>query len=220
MPLTSKLEPQRTEILQKLLEQSPFLGWTELNLQNVSRELGYTARITVRAFPNGLRDVINAHADLIDKRMLEATKSITLSELSIRKKISTLILLRMDAMSSHRDAISRLIPLLSTPQYLPTGTRILYRTVDIMWTTAGDTSTDFNYYSKRSLLAGVYCSTLLFWLTDSSKNYMETREFLGRRIANVMSLQKLKPKIRSYLPTLGASFSSFCSTLSSLRRTG
>jgi len=220
MPLTSKLEPQRTEILQKLLEQSPFLGWTELNLQNVSRELGYTARITVRAFPNGLRDVINAHADLIDKRMLEATKSITLSELSIRKKISTLILLRMDAMSSHRDAISRLIPLLSTPQYLPTGTRILYRTVDIMWTTAGDTSTDFNYYSKRSLLAGVYCSTLLFWLTDSSKNYMETREFLGRRIANVMSLQKLKPKIRSYLPTLGASFSSFCRTLSSLRRTG
>ena len=220
MPLTPEFASQRTEILQKLLEQSPFLGWTELNLQNISTELGYTARITVRAFPNGLRDVIDAHADLIDKRMLESAESFRLSKLSIRKRISTLILLRIDAVSSHRDAISRLIPLLSTPQYLPTGTRILYRTVDIMWRTAGDTSTDFNYYSKRSLLAGVYCSTLLFWLTDHDKNYLETREFLDRRITNVMSIQKLKPKIKSYLPRLGASFSSFCNALSSLRRAG
>ena len=145
MPLTPEFDSQRTEILQKFLEQSPFLGWTELNLQNISTELGYTARITVRAFPNGLRDVIDAHADLIDKHMLESAESFGLSELSIRKKISTLILLRIESVSSHRDAISRLLPLLSTPQYLPTGTRILYRTVDIMWRAAGDSSTDFNF---------------------------------------------------------------------------
>jgi rpsU-divergently transcribed protein len=69
----------------------------------------------------------------------------------------------------------------------------LWRTASAMWYAAGDTSTDFSYYSRRVLLAGVYASTLLYWLGDDSEDCADTWSFLDRRIANVMAIPKLKP---------------------------
>ena len=186
MSLSNASESHRTEILEKLLEQSPFLGWTERNIQNISRGLGHSERILVRSFPNGLRDVIDRHAYLLDQRMLETIDSKDFRKLPVRARITKLVFARINTMASYREAIARLIPILSTPPYLATGTKILCRTADLMWRTAGDTSTDYNYYTKRSLLAGVYSTTLLCWLTDDSKNYCDTQAFLDRRINNVM----------------------------------
>ena len=48
------------------------------------------------------------------------------------------------------------------------GAKLMYRTVDAMWRAAGDTSTDFNFYTKRGILAGVYGSTAMRWFNDTS----------------------------------------------------
>ena len=40
-----------------------------------------------------------------------------------------------------------------------------------MWRIAGDTSTDFNHYTKRMTLGAVYGSTLLVWLDDQSEGW-------------------------------------------------
>ena len=61
-----------------------------------------------------------------------------------------------------------------------------------MWYAAGDTSTDFNFYTKRATLAGVYSSTLLYWLNDRSPGGEATWGFLDRRIDDVMKIEKLK----------------------------
>ena len=218
MTLNNYKEEHRTEILQTLLEQFPFQGWTQTNLQNISRDLGHSDRLLIRLFPNGLRDVIDGQADLLDRKMLKTIDPQELKTIPIRNKISKLVFARISAMSSCREASSRLFPLLYTPQYLPTGTKILWRTVDLMWRTVGDTSTDFNYYSKRSLLAGVYCSTLLCWLTDDSDNYSQTESFLDRRIANVMSLQKIKPRVKDHFPGILRPLSSLRELATTLRR--
>ncbi len=72
------------------------------------------------------------------------------------------------------------------------GLKLLYKTVDAMWYAAGDTSTDFNFYTKRATLAGVYSSTLLYWLNDRSPGAEATWAFLDRRIDDVMKFEKLK----------------------------
>ncbi len=59
------------------------------------------------------------------------------------------------------------------------GAKLLYRTVDAMWRAIGDTSTDFNFYTKRAILAGVYSATLMRWFTDDSEDEAATQEFLG-----------------------------------------
>jgi ubiquinone biosynthesis protein COQ9 len=61
-----------------------------------------------------------------------------------------------------------------------------------MWRIAGDTSTDYNHYTKRLMLGGVYASTLLVWLDDASEGFIETRSFLDRRIDDVMKIEKAK----------------------------
>jgi ubiquinone biosynthesis protein COQ9 len=60
----------------------------------------------------------------------------------------------------------------------------------------GDTSTDFNWYTKRATLSGVYGSTVLFWLGDDSPGHAATWEFLDRRIADVMQIEKFKAALR------------------------
>ena len=61
-----------------------------------------------------------------------------------------------------------------------------------MWRIAGDTATDYNHYSKRLILSGVYGSTLLAWLDDQSEGWSETGAFLDRRLAGVMRFEKWK----------------------------
>ena len=218
MPITSDFETERTQILEALVNQDPFLGWTEANIRNVCQDFGFDQRTMIRVFPSGVRDLILAHGAAIDSAMLTSASPLALLDMPVRKRISTLVMLRIQAMSSHREAVSRLIPLLYSPQYLSIGAETLYRSIDLMWRTAGDTATDFNYYSKRSLLSAVYCSTVLYWLTDNSSDYLETQAFLERRIANVMSIQKIKPKIKNYFPEIETSILSLFKALKSLRR--
>ncbi len=68
--------------------------------------------------------------------------------------------------------------------------------MDDIWFAAGDRSTDWNFYSKRGLLAGVFSSTLLVWLNDDSEGLAETRAFLDRRIGNVMQIPKVTQRLR------------------------
>ena len=96
------------------------------------------------------------------------------------------------------EATRRALALLSLPFHAGRGLKLLYRTVDAMWYAAGDTSTDFNFYTKRATLAGVYSSTLLYWLSDRSPGGEATWAFLDRRIDDVMKIEKLKSQVRSW----------------------
>ena len=60
--------------------------------------------------------------------------------------------------SPHKEAARRAAAMLALPMHAALGAKLMYRTVDAMWRAAGDTSTDFNFYTKRGILAGVYGS--------------------------------------------------------------
>ena len=114
-----------------------------------------------------------------------------------------------DRNTLHREAVRRGLSLLALPQYAPVATRLLYRTVDAMWYAAGDTSTDYNFYSKRALLAGVYSATLLYWLNDKSDGFEATWAFLDRRVANVLQVPKLMNRASQILEILPDPFRLF-----------
>ena len=60
-----------------------------------------------------------------------------------------------------------------------------------MWRTAGDTSTDYNFYTKRATLSAVYSATLLAFLADNSADMAKTEAFLDRRLADIARIPKL-----------------------------
>ena len=92
----------------------------------------------------------------------------------------------------------RAIGLLSLPFNAPLAARLLYKTVDALWYAAGDTSTDFSFYTKRATLAGVYSSTLFYWLNDHTPGSEATWAFLDRRIDDVMKIERVKSQVRSW----------------------
>ena len=69
--------------------------------------------------------------------------------------------------------------------------------MDDVWYAAGDISADFNWYTKRALLAGVYTATEAFMLTDYSPGYADTWEALDRRLQDVAALGKMTGKAGS-----------------------
>jgi len=87
------------------------------------------------------------------------------------------------------------------------GAELSFRTADAIWRGIGDTSSDFNYYTKRLLLAGVVTSTMLYWFSDESEDGQPTWDFLDRRIENVMSIEKAKAGLQGVVSKLPNPFS-------------
>jgi len=86
--------------------------------------------------------------------------------------------------------------LFSLPIYAADGARAVWQTCDRIWLALGDTSDDVNWYTKRATLSGVYGTTVLFWLGDTSEDHARTWEFLDRRIEDVMQIEKFKAQAR------------------------
>jgi ubiquinone biosynthesis protein COQ9 len=95
-----------------------------------------------------------------------------------------------------KEIIRRATTVFALPQNLKRGGDLIWGTSDLIWTTLGDTSDDYNWYSKRTILSGVYSATLLYWLGDQSDGHADTWDFLDRRIDNVMQFEKTKAKLR------------------------
>jgi ubiquinone biosynthesis protein COQ9 len=100
-------------------------------------------------------------------------------------------------MGPAREAVRSALSILSMPQNVPLAATLAWRSADLMWRLAGDTSTDFNHYTKRMTLAAVYGSTLVAWLDDQSDGWTDSAAFLDRRIDNVMTFEKWKAQWRS-----------------------
>ena len=182
------IESTRRRLLDATLNHVPFDGWTMTALQRAAADLGLDAATAVNAFPGGAAELIAFHSAEADRRMLDALQPLDLPGMRVRDRIAAAVRLRLEQNAAHREAIRRALAFLALPQNGPLGLKCLYRTVDAIWYAAGDTSTDYNFYTKRLLLSGVYSSTLLFWLNDESEDFAETWAFLSRRIDEVLKI--------------------------------
>ena len=113
--------------------------------------------------------MIDAWFDWIDKAMLAAFPPERIAAMKIRERIRDLLLFRFETVAPHREALRRALAILAMPQNAPAGAGLAWRSADRIWRLAGDTATDFNHYSKRAILIGVYGSTTLVFLDDDSE---------------------------------------------------
>lgn len=186
------------DIITHALPLVPFEGWNQQTLQQAAVAAGYKKTDIIRIFPGGTMDAVDAFIVQGDATMLAALKSYHLETMKIRERVTTAVRLRISADENHREAIRKALALQAMPFNFHRGLRNLYRTVDAIWYAIGDTSTDFNFYTKRMTLAAVYSSTLLFWLDDKTPGSAATWDFLARRIEDVMTFEKTKHKIRNW----------------------
>jgi len=192
----------RDKIVEAALPHVPFDGWTPRAARRAAADLGLTKADALRAFPYGAADMVAHYSDLADRRMIAELDRRDIASMKIRERIAAAARVRLEHATPHREAVRRALAVLALPSNVVLGGKCLYRTVDAMWVAAGDRSTDWNFYSKRSLLAGVYSSTVLYWLDDRSDGMADTWAFLDRRIADVMRIPKVTGRVRSLVDRL------------------
>ena len=196
------LDDVRQAILEAAMPHVPFDGWTRETMRRAASDAGIEAALADVAFPRGAVTLMDLFASEMDARMLEALEAKDIGSMRIRDRIICAVRTRLECLEPYREAERRAVGFLTLPPNAPLGLRLMGRTVDAMWRAAGDRSTDFNYYTKRALLSGVYSTTLAYWLQDESEGYEETWAFLARRVEDVMKIQKLRGRLDSYVEKL------------------
>jgi ubiquinone biosynthesis protein COQ9 len=196
MDAPSPLEKLRRRLALAVGENAVFDGWTQKAIDSAAAQLGIDpvqARLAMPKTPVGMVDV---YIQEVDRALEAGFTPERLANMKIREKIRALVWRRLEIMGPAREAVRRGLAILAMPQNLPLALRISWRGADLMWRLAGDTSTDFNHYTKRLTLGAVYGSTLVAWLDDDSEGWAETAAFLDRRIDDVMRFEKFKAQWR------------------------
>lgn len=178
------IDTARDDILQAMLDNVVFDGWTDRSIRESLTAAGYDQTTAARAFPDGVADILAHFGAWADRSMTEALDSEgdAFHQRRAGEKVAYAIQCRFEVLAPHKEAVRRSLAVFALPTYAPLGMRLLYRTVDAIWRAAGDATTDISFYSKRAALAGIVTSATFYWINDQSPDDQDTRDFVARRV--------------------------------------
>ena len=199
----------RDFLLLATLPQVAFDGWTELAMRAGADAAGLDRAEILRAFPGGVPELMDHFNDWADRRMLAALSAHELEAMSVRQRIALAVRARFEALAPYREAVARALAFLAVPAHCGLGVKCLTRTVDAVWRGIGDTSVDFSFYTKRTLLAAVMGATALYWLDDRSDGHADSWAFLDRRLDDAVAFPRLRARAERFLDGLPDPFRLF-----------
>jgi ubiquinone biosynthesis protein COQ9 len=188
----SPLEHIRRRLALAVGEDAVFDGWTRAAVDAAAETHGISPEQAQLAMPDSPAGLIGLYIQAVDRELESRCPPDLLATLKIRERIRLLVWTRLEIMTPARESVRRALAILAMPQNLALAARSGWRSADHMWRLAGDSSTDFNHYTKRATLGAVYTATLLAWLNDASEGATDTAAFLDRRIDDVMAFEKWK----------------------------
>tara|TARA_Y100001970_G_scaffold16563_1_gene18610 strand:+ start:2929 stop:3570 length:642 start_codon:yes stop_codon:yes gene_type:complete len=154
-------------------------------------------------FPNGKNNLLEFILEELNKNLEEYCKKIDLIRLPVHKRIRKILLSKIYIMNKEKKFYKKIFLSLlltnkkfSIPSYL-------YKSIDQIWFISGDTSVDFNFYSKRIILATIYSRVILFFFNND--NQQELENLLDKNLKRVKKIPELKSKlniIRDNLPNI------------------
>ena len=177
-----------------------FDGWNETALVATAEMAGVDPEVAKLAFPadapgGRAMAMIAAWIASVDQAMEAEWPQERLATLKIRERIRTLVAFRLEAVAHIDEAVRRALAIMAQPQNAARALKLGWHSADIMWRLAGDTATDYNHYTKRAILAGIYSATLAVFVNDDSEGKADTYAFLDRRIDGVMRFEKIKARL-------------------------
>ncbi len=154
-------------------------------------------------FPDGNKDLLEYSLDQLNIELQEYCKSIDLIRLPLHKRIRKILLSKIEIMNKEKNFYKKIFLKSLLPNRTISLSKQLYKSIDQIWYLAGDTSVDFNFYTKRLILAGIYSRVVLFFFNNNNQNELEN--LLDLNLKRVAKIPELKSKInivKEYLPKL------------------
>lgn len=191
----ASLDDLRLELAPALAGAAVWDGWSETAVRSAAQDTGIDPDAALYAFKDGPMAMIAAWIARVDAAMEAALPPERLATMKIRERIRALVQFRLDAVEANKEALRRALAIMAMPQNVPAALKLGWRSADLMWRLAGDTASDYNHYTKRTILASIYGATLAVFVDDGSEDHAETRAFLGRRLDGVMKFEKVKAQL-------------------------
>ncbi len=189
------LDEMRLVLAPAIADAAVFDGWSTSAVTTAAQEHGIDPAVAALAFADGPIAIIAAWVASIDAAMEQAFAGDALSNQPIRERIHRLVTFRLDMLTGREEALTRALSIMAMPQNTSRTLRLGWASADAMWYLAGDKATDYNHYTKRTILAGIYAATLAVFAHDKSEGKAETQAFLGHRIDGVMRFEKAKARL-------------------------
>lgn len=199
--MTDGTETVIAALLDAALMHVAFDGWSDATFRAAVADAGLDMQVARAACPRGAIDLALAFHARGDQAMLDRMAAEDLGAMRFRDRVAAAVRYRLEAVED-KEAVRRGTTLFALPMHAPDGAKAIWGTADKIWTALGDSSQDYNWYTKRATLSGVYSATVLFWLGDDSPGHAATWAFLDRRIDDVMQIEKVKAMVNDN-PVLG-----------------
>jgi ubiquinone biosynthesis protein COQ9 len=190
------LERLRLKLALPVGENAAFDGWTRKAVESAAAQTGIDPAQARLAFPKQPAQMVDAYIQGVDAALEANFTPERIQAMKVRDRIRALIWYRLELMAPAREAVRTGLSILAMPLNVPLALAAGWRSADLMWRLAGDAATDYNHYTKRLILSGVYGSTLFVWLDDQTDEWTETGDFLDRRLTDVMRFEKWKANWR------------------------
>jgi len=188
------LKKLRNQILEQAKKHVEKKGWSEQILLDVARDSKFKYSEIALLFPKGYSTLLEMYLNTINDKMTEGSRKINLIQLRVHQRIKELIVLRLRIMSNEKKLISKTYFHLLLPQNFKLASKCLYKVVDQTWFLAGDQSTDFNFYTKRGILASIYSTVILHFINNN--NLDQTIDILNKQLKRVSKIPKIKNKFK------------------------
>ncbi|XP_041096245.1 ubiquinone biosynthesis protein COQ9, mitochondrial-like [Polyodon spathula] len=172
-------------------------------LSVLSQTLGLSPA-TAGMFSNGAGDLIlyfitQCNSNL-SEYLAEQHKQVQLGQTEPKKTDEFLrdaVEVRLRMLIPYIEIWPQAMSILLLPHNIPESLKHLSTLVDDIWYYAGDRSSDLNWYTRRAALTGIYNTTELVMLQDSSPDFEETWRFLDNRVNDVMNMANTAKQVQS-----------------------
>ncbi|MCX8500682.1 MAG: COQ9 family protein [Alphaproteobacteria bacterium] len=198
--VTPLRDEARRRLLAAILLEVPFTGWTPVSLRAAAARLGEAPSLVERLFPAAIPEVLEFWSHLTDAAMTQWLAGEECRGMRTQERAEAAILRRLDELALNREAARLAMQQLSFPHLnggSGLGLKLVTRTVDELWHGLGDCSTDFNWYSKRLLMAGVYLPAIVYWLSPAAPQREEIAALIQRQMERITDLSRLGKALRS-----------------------
>ena len=196
MSKSDEIAEIKDTIVEALMANAVFDGLDWNAVESAAEQSGYDKPMARAVFVNGLESALGHFADMVDRKMLAALGSVDIEDMRIRDRVTLAVQKRLEILSPYKEAVKQATLYWSMPPRSIAASKLVWRTADCIWNWAGDTSKDYNYYTKRGLLSGVLTSTMMAWIGEDGDDLDNSFAFLDRRIENVMQLGQIIGRIK------------------------
>jgi len=176
-------------------------GFTQNSLENISKKYGLDINETELLFPEGNNDLIKFALEQLNSELEEYCRKIDLIRLPTHKRIKKVLLSKVALMNKNKLFYRSIFLNLLIPKKNFSLSSQLYNSVDQIWFIAGDSSTDFNFYTKRLILSIIYSRVMLFFFNNNNQEELEN--ILDESLQRVSKIPEIKSKLKifkEYLP--------------------